>query len=160
MDPAANREEEVHAGLEAALDAYLSRAPSTRVLDPEELERRHMQCRGRHLCSLDLIPGGEPNNSYRWVDVPEDARVLRSTPGMDGHAVKALLTDQALWSVGQLRAGGTTATAVRWAAGLTTALERAGLNAAALWRAYASTLIPRFRDAIAAEDPAVVEGLP
>ncbi|HEX2080632.1 MAG TPA: lantibiotic dehydratase C-terminal domain-containing protein [Longimicrobium sp.] len=160
LDPAASREEEVHAGLEAVLDAYLSRAPSTRVLDREELERRHAQCRGRHLCSLDLIPGVEPNNSYRWVDVPADALVLRSTPGMDAHAVKALLTDQALWSVDQLRAGGATATAVRWAAGLTAALERAGVDAATVWRAYASSLIPRFRDAIAAEDPTVVEGLP
>lgn len=160
LDAAADREGEVRAGLQTALDAYLARAPSTRVLDPGELELRHAQCRGKHLCSLDLVPGVEPNNSYRWVDVPEDALVLRSAPGMDARAVKPLLTDQALWSVDQLRAGGTTAAAVRWAAGLTGALERAGLDAAAVWRFYASTLMPRFRSAIAAEDPALVEELP
>jgi hypothetical protein len=160
LDAAADREGEVRDGLQGALDAYLARAPSTRVLEPEELELRHAQCRGKHLCSLDLLPGVEPNNSYSWVDVPRDALVLRPTPGMDAPVVKALLTDQALWSVDQLRAGGTTAAAVRWAAGLTSALERTGLDAAAVWRFYASTLIPRFRDAITAEDPSVIEGLP
>ncbi|HEY0014947.1 MAG TPA: lantibiotic dehydratase C-terminal domain-containing protein [Longimicrobium sp.] len=160
LEAAADREAEVRAGLGTALDAYLATAPSTRVLDPGELERRHAQCRGKHLCSLDLLPGVEPNNSYRWVDVPHDAQVLRCTPGMDPRTVGALLTDQALWSVDQLRRGGTTATAVRWAAGLTAAMERAGLDAAGFWRFYASTLVVRLRDPIAAGDPAVVEGLP
>jgi hypothetical protein len=158
LDAAAGRDGEVRAGLQAALDAYLAHAPSTRVLAAEELELRHAQCRGKHLCSLDLEPGVEPNNSHRWVDVPDDALVLRSPPGMDARRLKALLTDQALWSIDQLRTGGTAA--VRWAAGLTAALERAGLDAAAVWRFYASTLMPRFREAILAQDSALVEGLP
>lgn len=160
MDAAPEREDEVRDVLGAAVDAYLARAPSTRVLQPEELERRHAQCRGKHLCSLDRVAGVEPNNSRRWVDVPDDALVLRCPPGMDARAARALLTDQALWSIDQLRAGGTTAAAVRWAAGLTATLERAGLDAAAVWRTYASTLLPRFRSAILAEDAEMIDALP
>lgn len=154
------RAAEVRGRLSAALDDYLARAPSPRVIEREELELRHRQCRGKHLCSLDLLPGFEPNNSYRWADDPEDAYIMRRPPGMDGRALNPLLADQALWSIDRLREGATTATAVRWAAGLTAALERAGADPAEVWRFYSASLVLRLRQAIAAEDPAVVDGLP
>jgi Lantibiotic biosynthesis dehydratase C-term len=152
--------EKVRARLNAVLDDYLKRNPSTREIPQEELELRHKQCRGKHLCSLDLLPGLAPNNSYAWADDAEDEYVLKRTAGMDAGDVNDLLADQALWSIDQLRRGGVTATAIRWAAGLTAALDQAGADPAEFWRFYAASLVLPLRTAITEDNPAVIEGLP
>jgi hypothetical protein len=152
--------EKVRARLNAVLDEYLRRAPSTLQLTTEELELRHKQCRGKHLCSLDLLPGLAPNNSYQWADDAEDAYVLKRLEGMDAGELNDLLADQALWSIDQLRRGGVTATAIRWAAGLTAALDQAGADPVEFWRFYAASLVLPLRTAITEDNPLVLEGLP
>lgn len=155
-----NGREKVRARLTAVLDEYLTRAPSTLEIPQEELELRHRQCRGKHLTSLDLEPGFAPNNSYAFADDPEDAYVLKRLPGMNADDLNDLLADQALWSIDQLRRGGVTATAIRWAAGLTAALEHAGADPVEFWRFYAASLVLPLRTAITEDNPAVIEGLP
>lgn len=151
----------VRAALAERLDAYLAASPSTVYLEAAELEARHAGCRGKQLCSLDALPGLEPNNVWRFAaDEPAESYLFRASAGLDADAADRLMADLALWSVDRLRAGSTTGPAVRWIAGLSGAVERAGLEPAELWRFYASTLLPGMRDRIVAGDPEVVAGLP
>jgi hypothetical protein len=156
-----DRMDEVQARLSAALDAYLSAAPSEVVLDADTLRRRHDDCRGRALNPVDAREGFAPNNTYAFAaQDPAEAYVFRAAQGVDAAALEPLLADLALWSVGRLRAGSSTGTAVAWMAGLTNALRGAGLEPEGFWRYYASTLLMRGTERILAADPEVVAGLP
>lgn len=151
---------EVRDELGRRLDAYFAQSRGGTGISREELEQRHAECRGTQLCSLDTLPSFAPNRSHASADHRADGYLFGLAEGMDGAAVDELLGDLAHWSIAQLRAGGTGGGAVRWVAGLDAALARAGVDTEALWRYYASTLLPALRERIAAGDPELVAGLP
>ncbi|HYW07763.1 MAG TPA: lantibiotic dehydratase C-terminal domain-containing protein [Longimicrobium sp.] len=151
---------EARTRLETRLARYLAEAPSSMVMDGDELERRHAECRGVHVCSADTLPGMASNNSYRFVDHPADGYLFRLTEGMNTNAVEHLLGEVALRSAARLAGGSATFAAIRWIAELGTALARGGGDAEGLWRFYASTLLPGLHDRVASADPELIAGIP
>jgi hypothetical protein len=157
----AERADEVRRRLAAALDAHLAAAGEAGELDTEVLRRRHAECRGRALNPLDALDGFAPNRSYAFAGQdPAEAYVFRRAAGMDVLALEPLLAELAGWCADRVRAGGTTASAVGWVAGLTRGMREAGLPPAPFWRYYASTLLLSLTARIQASDPEIVAGLP
>lgn len=133
---------EVRTRLEERLDAYLAAHPPTEAIGPDEVERRHADCRGKQLCALDAEPGMALPGSYRLAEDPAVPDPLRRTAGLaDSERRWRLLGDLALWSIGQLRAGTGSRAAVLWAASADRALRETGEPAAEYWEHHACTLL-------------------
>lgn len=137
------RAEEALRRLGGALEAYLAAHPSPVALSPPELEALHAQCRGRSLSATDREPGFGANNSLRVAPHPAGAYLLRETAALGDGEDEAwdLMTELALWTTGEVRAGRGEAGAVAWIAAVDAALRRAGAPAEAHWRFYVTTLL-------------------
>jgi hypothetical protein len=153
--PAAARDE-VRQRLSARLASYLDASPGGAHLSEDELRARHDACRGGTLCSLDALEGMAPNRSYAFADEPL-AVFPFSHARTDEEGL--LLGELALWCIERLAAGTAARDAVRWAAALDLALERAGAGPAGLWRFYASTLFPALSARIMEDDEEVAASL-
>jgi lantibiotic biosynthesis dehydratase-like protein len=159
--PAAGREAELRRRLARRLDAYLAAHPSTVELSPEEIERRHVECRGKQLSAIDAEPGFAPNNSYAMAPHPGDGYPFRLGAGVaDGDALWDAVEALVFWTVEQQRAGTATPGAVRWMAAVDHALHEGGVDPAEFWRHHATTLLVYLRERLDADEEGVLAALP
>lgn len=147
---------EVQERLSARLSAYLAGSRGAVHLSDDELRARHDACRGGTLCSLDALDGIAPNRSFAFADEPS-AVFPFSHARTDEAGV--LLGELALWCIQRLDAGTAAPDAVRWAAALDLALERAGAGPERFWRFYAATLFPALSGRIMEGDGEVAASL-
>lgn len=151
---------ELRTRLSAVLEAYLPAQPGGETLEPTELERRHRECLGKHLCAVDAEAGFAPNDSYRMVAQPTDGYPFRIADGLDeADELWDLCGDRALWAVDQLRGGTEAGAAVRWTAALAGTLVRAGEDPAAFFRYHASTVLLPLRSVAEAEQDEMLKAL-
>lgn len=151
---------EACAGLSAHLDSYLAGAPCTAAPSLQELEERHVQCRGAVLCATDAEAGLAPNNSYSFSPHPVDGFFLRQTCSVsEQDEFWELLNELASWCIDQLGPDAPR-TAVRWIAAVDGALHAICEHSEACWRYYATTLLIGMKDRLRADEEAVVSVLP
>ena len=147
--------------LSKTLREWMTSHPCTTVLEDDELQRRHRECRGRALNPIDRRPGFAANNSFAWASQdPRTAYVFRKAVGIDPIALETLLMELSLWSLTRLATGARSGCAVAWVAGLTQAFQAQGVDPEPFWRFYASTLLLSLSVPILDLDPAVVSRLP
>jgi hypothetical protein len=152
---------ELRARLGARLDGYLAGHPSTTCLAPEEVERRHAECRGKQLSAIDAEPGFAPNNSYRMADHPGDRYPFRLSAGAAAEdELWWIVQDVVFWAIGQRRARTSAAGAIRWLAEVDRALARAGAEPAEFWRHHATTLLVFLQARLDADEAGVLAALP
>lgn len=153
------RAAELEARLCAELDTYLEESPSAEPLAREEVERRHLECRGKQLCAVDAEDGLARNNSYRMCRQPPDGYPFWTgggTPRED--ELWDACGELAFWAMDQLRAN-SRAAPVWWTAALQRALSRRVANAAEYWRYHATTLLLGLEAMLEADEEAALAAL-
>ncbi|HEX2093810.1 MAG TPA: lantibiotic dehydratase C-terminal domain-containing protein [Longimicrobiaceae bacterium] len=154
-----NRSAEVRERLGTLMDEGLAAYGSTGGPDQDELEKRHAECRGRCLCSIDAEPGFAPRDSYRFAGQPPNAYPFYVLPATaDG--LWELITDLTFWNLGYLGGSESTAAALRWVATMDRTLTRAGMDTADYWRYHATTLLVPLQERLATSEEAVLAALP
>lgn len=143
LDAEEARRAEVSARVRACLDAYLTARPCTHKLKRTDLEKRHAECRGKRLCSIDAERGFAENNSYRLAGHGADDYPFRAAHGVVRAAeLWRVVDDLCSWAVDRLTGQATAAASVRWIAAVDGALARTGASGAAFWEHHARTLLP------------------
>lgn len=138
---------EAKARIAAAIEGYLSHAPSAAWPSAGELEARHTTCRGKALCSADREPGLAPNNSLVFFGHTErdyPFHLATDVAELDRDALWRLREEVVLWALGQLAAsarGQVTAAAVRWIAAIDRAVRAAGEPSSPCWRYMAAQVL-------------------
>ncbi|HET6230937.1 MAG TPA: lantibiotic dehydratase C-terminal domain-containing protein [Longimicrobiaceae bacterium] len=152
--------DEVRAEFSARLEAFLATHPSTEPLSDEEVARRHAECRGKRLCSIDAEPGIAAPGTFAFAEeaAPRYPFGPMPQPGADDRAGE-MMCGLALWSIGHLRAGTGSRAAVRWAASVDLALRESGEAADDYWRRHASTLLVGLDERYDADPEAIVSRL-
>ncbi|MET0400024.1 MAG: lantibiotic dehydratase C-terminal domain-containing protein [Longimicrobiaceae bacterium] len=141
--------------------AYLAEHPSTEPVAPEELEKRHAECRGKQMCALDAEPGFAPNNTFGFTDHAPAGYPFWIFEGLaDADRFWDLASGLSLWTIARLRQGAGTRAAVRWVADVDHALRRAGADPAAFWRHHATTLLPPLAGRLESDEAGVLQALP
>jgi hypothetical protein len=133
--------------LEGQLNAFLSThsRPSTTSL--EEVEKRHLSCRGMALCPIDGEPDIAPDNSFRLFTHSSwgyPFRLTRGLPEETAWETWELLDKLSAWTISRLAAvhgGSTSRTAVRWLASFEQILREACSQPEQYWRFHASSLL-------------------
>jgi hypothetical protein len=157
----AGGEAEVRRRLGGPVAAYLAEHPSTEHVTPEELEKRHAECRGKRMCALDSEPGFAPNNTYGFTDHSPDGYPYWIFEGLiGGDRFWDLGCDLALWTIARLGEGGGTVAAIRWMADVDHALRRARADPAAFWRHHATTLLLPLSERLENDEAGVLQALP
>lgn len=158
----AERRGALEARLQERFGAYLEAHPSTVVLDAEELEERHRECRGKALCSVDREPGFEANNTLRFFEHTEDAFPFWLTKdASQKDTFWRHMEGLAFWALGRLNEGRLPVDAVLLVAAVDRAVDRNGsLDGVDLWRHHASTLLMPLKERLAEEEEAVIADLP
>jgi hypothetical protein len=135
------------------LERWLAADPCTTVLAADELARRHDDCKGAELSSLDGEAGTAANDTVRVAPHPADGFPFRDTAAVAAEdELWELLTDLALWSAGRVGAGEAAGAATLWIASVDAALRRAGAPAEAWWRRYVATLLPGLAERVRDDD--------
>ncbi|MBV9110681.1 MAG: hypothetical protein JO306_14820 [Gemmatimonadetes bacterium] len=158
--PPAGKRDELRARVDERLRAYLAAHPSGLVLSPEELERRHVECRGKQLSTIDTEPGIAPNDSWCWAGHGEGGYPFALGAGLaDPDAFWGHVQSQVFESIEHLRGGTGTAAGVRWIAAVDASLAAAGEDPAEYWRYHASTLLMNLQAGLEAAESRVLAGL-
>jgi hypothetical protein len=146
--------------LSSHIQGFLSNSPSAAVLSPDELQRRHEDCRGKALCAEHREPGFAPNNSFSLFDHDPSGYPLQLSAAMRAADEFWWRTGElTLWTLDQLEGGRGQAAAVRWLAAMHAALQRRRLPAEEYWRMHASTLIPSLAARLEAEGQAALDSV-
>jgi hypothetical protein len=128
-------------------------------LAPGELEKRHTECRGRHLCSIDAEPDFAPRNSYRFAVQPPNGYPYHLLPAT-ADELWELMTELSSWNLEHLNGAKSSAAALRWVATMDQALTLAGMDAAEYWRYHATTLLISLAERLETNEEAVLAALP
>jgi hypothetical protein len=145
----------------ARLDQYLAEHPSTTLLTPQDIERRHTECRGKKLSVIDAEPGFAPNNSYRMAAHRDDGYPFSRSDGVAApDELWDVVQEVVFWAIDQRRNGTATSAAVRWIGWMSDALGRGGADAAKYWRYHAQTLLVYLEARLREDEAAVLAALP
>jgi hypothetical protein len=149
--------------LEQEIATFLERSPSRRTLAEDEIEKRHIECRGKALCQPDTLEGIAPNNSFVIFDHKEDAYPLWISNGMaDPEKFWSQMDALTFWTMDKTGAH-SMEPGVRWLAAVDRYLKRHGLEREAYWRLHSITLLPPLEDRLrnAGEDmrPSLAQAL-
>jgi hypothetical protein len=149
---------EIAGRLEARLGEHLAAHPSSAVLSPEQLARRHGEARGRRLCEAHGRPGFAANNSFEVFEHPPRGYPFWLSADLAGEEeLWDLAADLPLWSIRQLAArpgSPAMAAARRWTASVDRELRLAGAQPADYWLHHAPTLIPDLFEGMGPEERA------
>lgn len=158
--PAPGRAEELRGRVAALVEAHLRTHPSDVFISAEELERRHVECRGKELSAIDAEPGIALNDSWRWAQHGDGAYPFGLAAGVeDADAFWGGVQSVALETIAHVRERTGTAAAVRWIAAVDRGLAAAEVNAAEFWHYHASTLLPYLQQRLEEDEAQVLAGL-
>lgn len=141
---------EARSRFEASLDRWLADNPASDGPSAEEIEQRHVGCRGRVMCEADELPGMAIDDTYRLFEHPDLGHPFTVARGHADHAeLWRHLAAVPHWMIRQVEAadGQEPATAaLGWIVAIDRALARLPRSEhrdpLAYWRYHASTLIP------------------
>jgi hypothetical protein len=135
--------------LAARLEEHLTAHPSSEILTPKQLARRHAATRQRQQCEVDKRPGFAANNSFEIFEHPAHGYPFQLSATLareeDKEDLWDLLADLTLWTIGQLAVqpgSPAMATGLRWVASVARELRLSGVPPADYWRHHAVTLLP------------------
>jgi hypothetical protein len=133
--------------LGSRLSAFLSTQARHGTTSLEEVEKRHLSCKGLTLCEIDGEPGLAAENSYRLFTHSAwgyPFRLTRGLPEETAWEAWGLLDELTSWTVSRLAAGPSGSTvrmAVRWLAAFEGLLREMHPQPEQYWRFHASTLL-------------------
>lgn len=151
--------------LGSRLDAHLSTQPRHGTASLEEVEKRHLSCKGLTLCEIDGEPGLAPEGSYRLFTHSAWGYPFRLTRGLPDETAREtwrLLDELTSWTVSQLAAGpsgSTVRTAVHWLASFERLLREMCPRPEGYWRFHASTLLLGLPKQLEEDEGSVLESL-
>ena len=139
--------QETAARLATRFGNHLADHPSSELLTPEKLARRHTKTRLRQQCAVDGWPGFEANNSFEiFPNIRPGGYPFRLTSQLTREEkLWNLVTDLTFWTIDQLtaRPGSPAMTAAwRWVASVEKELCLSGAHSADYWRYHIMTLLP------------------
>jgi hypothetical protein len=146
--------------LDVQIRSFLLEFPSSAAVAPEEIERRHLECRGKSLCVADREDGLAPNNSFvLFQHTPRDYPFWLGSGMASADEFWQRLDRLTFWTLEQLEGPGLQAKAIRWLAAVDRSLQRGGLPAESYWRLHATTLLPSLRERLKTEEEEVKSSL-
>jgi hypothetical protein len=134
--------------LESRIQQFLGACGSS-SMRPEEIRRRHRQCRGRTLCSVDREADFAENHSYVFFEQSTDDYLLNLGQWMaDPEEFWRSLDALAWWSLDNSRRASSNSAAIRFISALHKSFVLHGVNSHEYWRFHAQKLLPVLQDTI------------